>query len=238
MDDAVLSAGSYIINLVKEKKPVCIITVFTEFGTRPISWDAQKYLLKSGCLGVTGFTDTRKREDTSAMAKLTIPFIHLDFIDGGFRKNEKGKPLYPTFDHLCSGNIAKNDEILLKKIRKEIVSYCKKSDIIYAPLGIGTHADHIIINRIAQTLPNKTYYYPDQPYAWKITQTPHSRNWDFFNSGNVNREFREVFRIPHHKEKKEILSCYRSQMRQLYPHGIPVIDEVFLKRNQSVDNFR
>jgi len=248
MDDVVLSSGSHILNLLNKKKEVHIITVFTSFGSRPISWDAQKYLMKSGFFRLDSFTKARKNEDLNSMHMLDIPFVQLDFIDGGFRKDSKEKFVYPTFDHLFSGSVAHEDARLIQTIKKTLTSslYSRNwnfinsgnvfpsiqpSDILYAPLGIGNHADHIIVNRIAQTLPNKTYYWLDQPYAWKTT--PHSRNWDFFNSGNVYGEYREAFRVPHQKKKEEVLSCYRSQLWQLYPHWIPKIDEVFFEKKST-----
>jgi LmbE family N-acetylglucosaminyl deacetylase len=237
MDDAVLSSGSHILNLLNTKKGVQIITVFTSFGSRPISWDAQKYLMKSGFFRLDSFTKARKNEDLNSMHMLDIPFVQLDFIDGGFRKDSKEKFFYPTFDHLCSGKVPHEDVRLIQTIKKTLNSSLhsrnwnfinsgnvlpgiQPSDILYAPLGIGNHADHIIVNRVAQTLPNKTYYWLDQPYAWKAKI-------------NQQHGYKEAFRVPHQKKKEEVLSCYRSQMWQLYPHWIPKIDEVFFEKKST-----
>jgi len=221
MDDAVLSSGSYILTLLNKKKDVQIITVFTSFGSRPISWGAQKYLMKSGFSRLDSFTKARKNEDMNSMHMLDIPFVHLEFIDGGFRKDSKEKFFYTTFDYLCSGKVPHEDVRLIPAIKKTLTSsLIHASDILYTPLGIGNHADHIIVNRVAQTLPNKTYYWLDQPYAWKA---------------KINQQYgyKETFRVPHQKKKEEVLSCYRSQIWQLYPHGIPKIDEVFFEKKPT-----
>ena len=220
MDDAVLSAGSYILTLIKEKKSVCILTLCTQFGTRPISWDAQKYVMKSGFLRLRSFERARHAEDIHAMDTLHIPYTHLDFIDGGFRKNTDNTFLYPTHTHLFSGTIARKDMHLIQTVQNTLSPIIKHSDILYAPLGIGDHADHIIINRIAQTLSNKTYYWLDQPYAW--------------GEGVTSKYgYKEVFRIPHQKKKEKILAVYKSQIQLLYPNGIPPIDEVFFEKKRA-----
>lgn len=217
MDDVVLSAGSYILTLLTKKESVSVITVFTEFGKRPISLNAQKYLFDSGCLRLSAFSIKRKTEDKKAMDLLGTPYTYLAYIDGGFRKDKKNAKVYPTFHHLFSGYIVEADKELIKQITTDLSSVIKKSDIIYAPLGIGNHADHIIINQIAQTLPNRKCFWLDQPYAWKAKMNHHYG-------------YKETFRVTHQKKKERILSCYRSQIKQLYPHGIPHIDELFLTK--------
>lgn len=221
MDDAVLSAGSLILTLIKEKKHVVIVTVFSNFGKRPISFPAQKYIFRSGCIRLSTFSEKRKGEDQKAMDLLGIPCKYLMYVDGGFRKNPQGKLLYPTFNELFSGTISFYDKKLLKKLEKDILACVRKPDIIYAPLAVGNHADHILVNRIAKTLPNITYYWLDQPYGWEKRIPLHVAGYN------------EVFRLSHKKEKKKILSCYPSQIKLLYPKGIPFIDEVFFERKSN-----
>jgi len=220
MDDAILSAGNHILTLIKGKKQVSVITVFTGFGTRPISWDTQKYLLKSGFFRLRSFERARHAEDIRAMDALHVPYTHMDLIDGGFRKNTDNTFLYPTHTHLFSGTIARKDMHLIRTVKKTLSPLIKHSDILYAPLGIGNHADHIIVNRVAHTLPNKTYYWLDQPYA---------------QEANTNQQhgYTEAFRVPHQKKKESIIGYYQSQIRQLYPNGIPPIDEVFFEKKSA-----
>jgi len=221
MDDAVLSAGNLLLSLVEKHTNVLIITIFTEFGKRPINWDAQKYIIKSGHCRISAFSNARKNEDICAMNMLGAKFKHLDFIDGGFRKNRNKTLLYPTYKKLFSGTINLYDKQLTKKIGCVLKPIIKKSDILYAPLGIGNHADHIVVNQAAQTLPNKTYYWLDQPYASNLKE--------YKTTG-----YSEAFRVPHQKKKEDIIACYTSQVQLVFPEGIPKINEVFFENKLTL----
>lgn len=214
MDDAVLSAGSLLVTLVKKRKKVLIITLFTSFGNRPISWDAQTYLMRSGFVRIRSFNVARKNEDAKAMKTLGAEFIHLDYVDGAFRKDNTGTILYPTFDQLYSGTLAPSDNQAIGMVRKKLRSYIKPSDVLYAPLGVGQHTDHLIVNKIAGTFGNKTYYWLDQPYAYNLKT-------------NDALSYRKAFRMRHDARKGHLITCYASQLRHLYPHGIPRLEEVF-----------
>jgi hypothetical protein len=214
MDDAVLSAGSRIIQLKETHEQVQVITIFTKFVNGSTTWDSKKYLIKSHALNTTLFEKKRIEEDIRAMNRLRVDFLHLSYIDAGFRKTAKNNHAYSNYSELFSGNLNPDDVLLMEKISNDIKSRIHPADIIYAPVAIGKHADHILINRIAKTLPNKTYFWLDQPYAYDHNETP-------------KKNYRKALTIPFTPEKKMVFSEYRSQVKQLYPHGIPHIDELF-----------
>lgn len=220
MDDAVFSAGSLLLQLVKKRKDVLIITLFTSFGTRPISWDAQKYLFRSGFLRISSFTGARKKEDVKAMSILGVPYAHLDFVDGGFRRNNHGRLLYPTFTELFSGAVNPSDKKNIPTIRRALQSLIHTSDILYAPIGVGNHADHLIVNQVTRTFSNKTYFWLDQPYAG--------------NGKNIftGQKYKKNLALKHNKYKDRLIHCYTSQTRHLYPHGIPHTDDLILVKAQ------
>ena len=86
LDDAVLSAGNKIMELKGKGKEVLIVTVFSEFGKKPISKQGKKYLKECGFRDLNKFRYARKKEDEEAMRKLNVIFLHLDFVDGVFRR--------------------------------------------------------------------------------------------------------------------------------------------------------
>jgi len=228
LDDAILSAGNYICTLCAQKKHILIVTIFSSFRSRFPSFDAWKNIVHAGCMTPTQFEKKRKKEDSQAMDLLGVPFHHMDYIDGGFRKNEKGKHLYPSFADVFRGDISPEDKALIPKIQASLSSIIRPSDTLYAPLAFGNHIDHIITRQIVSTFPNTTYFWLDQPYAWNNDND--SRNWDFFNSGNREKRYQKSFRISHDKKKEEALSCYRSQIPILFPQGIPPMDDVFFEK--------
>lgn len=219
MDDAVFSAGNLLLQLIKERKDVLVITLFTSFGARPISWDAQKYLFRSGFFRMSSFASARKKEDVKAMSMLGVSHTHLDFIDGGFRRDNRGNLLYPTFDQLFSGAVNPSDIKIMQIMKRTLQSLIHKSDILYAPVGVGNHADHLITNRIARTFSNKTYFWIDQPYA--------ENKKNIFADG----KYKKAFSVKHNRHKDRLIRCYTSQTRHLYPHGVPNINEVFFTKS-------
>jgi len=226
MDDAVLSAGSHIIELIKQKQEVTVITVFTAFGTRPTSWDAQIYLIKSKHLSIQKFEKQRKKEDEKAMQLLGVSYKHLDFIDGGFRKNNEKKLVYPLYIKLFSGHVHPDDRETEEKIYTLLKPLIHPSDILYAPLSIGNHADHIMLNHVAHRFSNQTYFWLDQPYAWK-------------RGIKKGMPYHEAFRTHYHPQKKQAIICYTSQVKQLYLHGIPKSTEIFYSASdKTIDDGR
>jgi LmbE family N-acetylglucosaminyl deacetylase len=215
MDDAVLSAGSLLLSLIKKRADVLIITVFTQFGTGIPTWDSLKYIIKSGNVTTQSFEKKRVEEDRQAMHMLGARSIHLPFIDGGFRKKQEGGYLYPDRISLFSGYVHKEDRNITKSIKETIQSYCSPQDILYAPLAIGSHADHIIINRIVKSFHQKTYFWLDQPYAENSHSEPHKNRY------TLKRK------VAHDDKKDQLIHCYSSQVRLLYPKGIPHVDELF-----------
>jgi len=215
MDDAVLSAGSRIIQLKEQNEHIRVITIFTTFINGSTTWDTKKYLIKSHALNTTLFEKKRTEEDIRAMNRLQVDFLHLSYIDAGFRKTSKNNHAYSNYLELFSGNLIPDDVLLMEKISKDIKNLLHPTDIIYAPIAIGNHADHILINRIAKSLSNTTYFWLDQPYAYDHTETPKKSS------------YHKAFTVPFVPKKESILSQYRSQIKQLYPKGIPALDEQF-----------
>ncbi len=217
MDDAVLSAAAFLLRLKAREVDIIVITVFTGFGAGPISWDSRKYLLKSGCLTRNSFARKRREEDRAAMKRLGVDFRHLEYVDGGFRTDPSGRLLYPSHAALFSGEVRSEDGVLMDRLYADIKGISKPSDILCAPLGVGKHADHLIIHRVVGRLGNAAVYWLDQPYAYQSETV-------LDLSG-----YRETARIPHDPRKNRVIGCYRSQVNQLYPRGIPSLDEVFYK---------
>src|SRR4030042_3888140 len=148
LDDAILSAGNLLLDLVSQKEEVLIVTVFTNFGQGPISHESRKYILGSGFLTLKAFEKARIEEDKKAMVKLGVKYWHLPFIDAGFRLREKvsrwdnflsfigvGKRFYYPFHNrssLFSGKIFLEEEKdLIKNIEKKVKEIVKKDDILY-----------------------------------------------------------------------------------------------------------
>lgn len=180
LDDAVLSAGDMIAGLVKKKKPVLVMTVFTDFGCEPIHWAARRYLWHSGVMTLNQFERLRKLEDKLAMTLLGVEYRRLGFTDGYFRKRDGTsltnkivswfglgqRFIYRNHRRLFYGKINADDKKTVNEVGIVIGKFISAQDIVFAPLGISGHVDHVIVNRAVKKIKAvKKYYWLDLPYA-------------------------------------------------------------------------
>lgn len=227
MDDVVCSAGDYILGLKKKKEKVFIITVFTEFGKGPLSRASQEYINSCNIPHLNKFSRERKNEDLRAMEKLGVKYCHLGFIDAAFRlkKNSFGSEfIYPFYNSHClfSGKVALADKALLSKIWKKLKKLIRRGDILYGPLAIGNHVDHLIIRKLLLRFVNKKYFWVDQPYINEKKGIEQLRS--------LKGRYKKAFTVKKTFPKKEILSCYSSQIKYFFPKGIKLQREVFFTK--------
>lgn len=143
------------------------------------------------------------------MKKLNVSYLHLPLVDGGFRTT-KGVAHYSTYDDLFSGKISTYDQRLLLALKKFLTSL-PPADEVLVPLGIGGHADHVLVRQAAEAVfdRNQLRYYADMPYAL------HLSNWQPFHTflriANTN------FSSQGTPFKQEVINCYLSQIDLLLP---------------------
>jgi LmbE family N-acetylglucosaminyl deacetylase len=208
LDDAVLSCGEHILAWKKSGFAVEVISLFTSFQAKKLSPETKRYLTESGFSSLSAFEKERKSEDRAAMKVLSVPFQHLNLIDGGFRQS-KQFPTYPTREILFAGRIAASDFSVVQQVVKKLEQINKKtqSTHVVIPLGVGQHVDHLIVRKSAEIVfpSQKIWYYADQPYVrnplnWKLSQwwkvMTSSRSWQFSSS-----------------TKQKSIECYKSQRK-------------------------
>lgn len=167
LDDAILSSGGFISKLISHHKKVLIITFFTEGDDTIKSADILSFLQSSNEESSHKLFLKRKQEDKQACDKIGADFFYCNFKDAFFR-SQRGKPLYPDFKKLFSGNIHKQDNRLICNLKKTIrVNFFHKISPrtkIFTCLGIGNHIDHVITSNSIQELFPKTFFWQDVPY--------------------------------------------------------------------------
>lgn len=142
-DDVILSCSGLIQRLVQQDDEVIVVTVFTA--------DQSERII----------------ENNRALEILKVRGISIDMPDAPERdliKNRNGQILF--------GNPAL-DPITLKLIQEKIckIQAIEKAQIIYSPLGIGWHIDHLIVSEASQVLKDcKLRFYEDTPYNWIPSQ--------------------------------------------------------------------
>ena len=133
LDDAVGSCGGLIAKLIYQREKVLVLSIYTKNpDLRKIPKKYHKF----------ANYDERKEEDKKAMNKLSADFKWLDLTERTYRVPIP-KRLTEVFKIDLSADLAQFPNIA--KIQDEISKAIDESpnSIVYAPLGIGNHFDHV-----------------------------------------------------------------------------------------------
>ena len=230
LDDAVLSCGALLAHLAG-KCPVTVVTVFTEAAPPPWSLPARLQLRAIGVTDADDFYEQRRAEDTKVLAEIGAEVVHLGLRDAMFRRvgDTAGRhllpgrwPAYPTFRFdIARGRVARGDAGLPADVGALVGEVARDTGagILFAPLGVGTHVDHMITRQAAQYLPLRTVYYSDFPYSQKADPEP-----GFLRRAGL---------VPHQwlsgrAENAARIAGYRTQFAGLFPQGsVPLCAEIY-----------
>lgn len=222
-DDCVLSCGELIDKYVKEGHDVQVITFFTGFPESTKLSEAAKQF-HSNCFLDDNAMIYRANEDVSALSVLGCKYKHLGFYECLYRKNDCGEYLYPNLKNIYhleeseSKNLFNN---ILKKVREII----EESDIIFAPMGLGNHADHLLLNNVVkevQKLTNKKiFYYEEVPYVCYYYKKRKKSNWG-------NNMSAILIAVSHENwiRKIDIIKFYRSQLHILWKNELQRLQQL------------
>ncbi|RAW94328.1 MULTISPECIES: PIG-L family deacetylase [unclassified Photorhabdus] len=169
LDDVALSAGGLIHKLVSENQKVVILTFFTEYDENITSHYSHS-AHNDNMYSFIKLYSKRVNEDIAFCNKLSAIPIHGKILDCIYRTDQYGEPMYKNSAMIYSGQIHKSDDasdMAQDLIDKTLLNY--QPDYIYAPLGIGRHVDHIIINNLVNNIKGshklKILLYEDFPYV-------------------------------------------------------------------------
>ena len=226
LDDAVLSCGALLAQLAGQHR-VTVATVFTAAAPRPWSLPARKQLRALGGVDAEDFFAQRRAEDAEVLAGLGAAAVHLGFRDALFRRGRRG-PAYPVFRFdAARGRVASCDAGLAAEVSAEAsarggaIARAGEGGVIFAPLGIGRHVDHLITRQAAGQLggPARIVYYSDFPYSQRAGPDP--------------RFVRRAGLVPHpwlrgRAENASRIAGYRTQFAGLFRDGrVPTCPEVY-----------
>jgi LmbE family N-acetylglucosaminyl deacetylase len=230
-DDAVLSCGQFILDLKKMGKKVSVITVFTKASVKTVSPQAKSFLAKCGYENANKLFKDREKEDLLNAKYLGINVKYLSFTDAAWRRDANGKPLYHSEKSQFSGKVSKKDKVLIEKVSANIESLINKQKgkyLILAPLSVGGHADHVIIQKIICKLNYPKLFWEDFPY---------NTNRKLFKRFiDQNGEFNLIYKSNRLQafKKDRAIRFYKSQTASLFPLGkIPHISENFYAQKKS-----
>ncbi len=213
LDDAIFSAGGLLQRLAKGTE-CTVITVFTG-SSKPYTLSARAFMKHCGVPEADRLYSLRRAEDIRAVDAIGAQAIHLSYEDAIFRKKmrqgffsrlvpEFGHR-YPTYRfHITSGVLADEDRAYMDQIAAELKKTIDTSKpyIIFSPLGIGAHVDHIIVRDICVNHFDNVIFWNDIPYSAK-----HSADETFITERGLVSSSIDF----DHAEKDRIMKLYTSQ---------------------------
>ncbi|MFG3346141.1 PIG-L deacetylase family protein [Streptomyces sp. NPDC048018] len=234
-DDAVLSCGA-LLGLLPDRSAVTVMTVFTEAAPPPHTLSARQFLRQTGAVNAEELYVERRAEDQAVLKQLGVDRFQGGFVDGLFRRvpaPRRGRRLagrllpefdhvYPTYRlHLSRGRISPRDAETVRQVTdtvRELLPHGR--GLVLAPLGVGGHADHLLVRTAAARSGLPVVYYSDFPYNMQAAPDPD------FTGGLRATEASWDLGLD---AKAELIRGYRTQVGALFPDGvIPRVPEVYL----------
>jgi len=233
-DDAIYSCGGTIYELTQEGHDVEILTLMAGVPDLPVpdtpvlKDNHQRWDIGDNPVVI------RRKEDEQAASILGAKTRYFDLPDCIYRVAD-GEALYPTEESLWE-NVHPDDPAIaaLQSLSIENV------DMIYAPMGVGLHVDHLIVrNRaweLAQSGAFPVQFYVEYPYLRSRQAVEDA--FEYFPAGltSVKRSFSEI--AMQHKIKA--MSAYRSQIRSFWADESEIEAEVrqtFTVEGQFIEEY-
>ena len=179
LDDAVFSCGALIAELAGAC-PVTVATVFTEAGSPPHTYAARSFLAQCQADDVGALYRERRAEDREVLAGLGVDGLHLGHTDALFRGRNVPEPVgrlgrllpelvhrYPTYRwDIARGRVARGDRRLVADLVVRVGALLAEtgSPLLFCPVGVGRHVDHLVTRAIGPAYPDRVIYYSDHPY--------------------------------------------------------------------------
>ena len=229
LDDAVLSCGALLAHLAPRHQ-ITVATVFTAAAPPPWSLPARRALRGLGQDDAEDLFAQRREEDQDVLAEIGAEAVNLGFRDALFRRGRRW-PAYPTYRlDAARGRVASCDTGLAAEVSARVGELVRARDaaVVFAPLGVGRHVDHLITRQAARELgrPSRIVYYSDFPYSLKAEP----------DAGFVSR----TGLVPHpwhvgRAENADRIAGYRTQFAGLFRDGtVPTRPEIYwLPANDS-----
>ena len=232
LDDAVLSCGALMGSLASRGE-VEVLTVFTEITPGPHTRAARSFLRQCGNPDAAALFAARQDEDRAVLDGLGVRHEHLGVADALFRRRAVPPALdrlggvlpelvhrYPTFRFdIARGRVSRGDRALAADLAGRLETRLADADLVFCPLGVGRHVDHLLTRTLGARHPERVVYYSDLPYDQR-----HERDEAFVR--------RHGLRVWRHEDgvadKPALIRGYGTQADALFPSGvIPAVPETY-----------
>jgi LmbE family N-acetylglucosaminyl deacetylase len=237
LDDAALSVGGLMQELVKVKVDVTVINIFTQAHNQGQTLSAQKTLRDAKQATAVDLFNARVQEDAIALKSIGVKVINLKYTDALWRTYEPDNvghkiisQVIPEFRHIYpiyrlnieTGNISAKDNLLMSNITADLNKIIAKKPkmAVFCPLGVGKHVDHCLVRRAVEKF-IQPLYWQDQPYAYR------QKHVDY--QGRLNMKFNLI--PVNFKQKANLINYYQTQITSLFTDGkVPELIEIIYEQ--------
>lgn len=219
-DDAALSCGGLLAQLSAAGEFTAVATLF---GGRPDYGRLSPFALMIHGRPLAGADpiDQRRTEERHALALLEAVSWQGDYLDCIYRQDAaQARWLYAS-EAALFGSVDPADDELVDELARwlEVRAPLPDRAILYAPLAIGNHVDHQIVQRSAALLHERGYavrFYEDYPY---IVRDPAGLEWNLARLAERSRWQGHVVPLKQADLQRKIdaVMAYPSQLGVLFP---------------------
>ena len=221
LDDAVLSLEDLINKYVKEGNKIDVLTVFSGKVPRNELSDAAKEF-HSNCFLDENSMLYRKEEDKKSHDLLGINSYYLDLPECLYRKDENGF-IYPDLSNIY--HLEDSDKDIVDTLYNKLKEYVYNYDEVYAPMGLGGHADHLAVNKAINMIYKENkfnlFFYEEVAYVCYYYRDNSESNW----GEGLKSKLIEISEEEFNKGIEAIL-VYRSQLNILWRNYFQFINDM------------
>ncbi|MEM1042859.1 MAG: PIG-L family deacetylase [Bacteroidota bacterium] len=169
LDDAAFSVGGTAVHLAQRGWRVVVATVFTRSVPDPTGF-ALACQTDKGIDASVDYMAVRRDEDIACCARLGAEPVHLDLPEAPHRGYADARTLF--------AGVHTSDEPYTDTVRHALAGALDRArpDLVFAPQGIGGHADHRHVVRAVAGLAVEhriqVAWYRDLPYALRHPDAP------------------------------------------------------------------
>jgi LmbE family N-acetylglucosaminyl deacetylase len=168
-DDAALCAGGLIYDQYQAGEVVEIWTVMSGIPSENELTPYARVMHERWSTGTAAQTvELRRAEDHRAAAILGARLIQLGFLDAIYRTTPDGAALY---DDPVGASVHAQDAELVRDIARRLKRRLRGDEMVISLLGIGDHADHVIVRGAAEAAGCQLQYVADFPYVINFPET-------------------------------------------------------------------
>jgi LmbE family N-acetylglucosaminyl deacetylase len=223
LDDAVLSCGGQIHRRAAAGERVVVLTVFA--GTPeggPTLLAAELHSLWGLPAEPSEALAARVAEDDRALAVLHAEPERWGLIDAVYRGRAAPTGLteasYPTLRSLFGPPRDQEDERGLARVIAELLRALPPAAAVYAPLGVGRHVDHVLVQRAATEVfrdHERLLFYEELPYARRLFSVRRALRAAAVGSASWSAEIVPLT-AGEIDAKCRAIACYASQLAPVY----------------------